>query len=160
RLPLKGNGRGGRACNEDVGLLAGQLLRERSYPIDVIAVPTKIRPHVAGIGPTQVRKRLSERSDASLRHGIVFVGPHEHAAAPDAVALLRPRRVRPRRRASKPRDELPPSHSITSSASASSVSGTVRPSALAVFRLRINCTFVFGWTGRSLGSAPLRMRPA
>ena len=42
---------------------ADQLLRERSYPVGVIAVPPKLHPHVAAIGPTQARKRLSERSD-------------------------------------------------------------------------------------------------
>ena len=39
----------------DVGLHADQLLRERSYPIVVTAAPTKVHPHVATIGPTQVR---------------------------------------------------------------------------------------------------------
>ncbi len=50
--------------------------------------------------------------------------------------LLRPRRQRPRsRRAAKQRDEFATLHSMTSSARASTVSGTVRPSALAVLRL-------------------------
>ena len=50
--------------------------------------------------------------------------------------LLRARRERPRRRrAAEQRDELAPLHSITSSARASSVGGTSRPSALAVLRL-------------------------
>jgi hypothetical protein len=49
--------------------------------------------------------------------------------------LLRPRHERPSRRAPKPRNELPPSHSITSSTTASRVGGMVRPSALAVLRL-------------------------
>src|SRR5258708_9178800 len=49
--------------------------------------------------------------------------------------LLRARRNRPGRcRAAKQDDELAASHSITSSASASTLSGTVRPSALAVLR--------------------------
>jgi hypothetical protein len=34
----------------------------------------------------------------------------EEADASDAVTLLRPRHHRPRRRAPKPRDEIPPSH--------------------------------------------------
>jgi hypothetical protein len=89
---------------------ADQLLRERSYPVDVGTEPPKVHPHVAAIGPTQVRKRLSERRYARLRQWIVFVGPHEYADAPQAVALLRPRRQWPRRRAPKPRDELAPSH--------------------------------------------------
>ena len=49
------------------------------------------------------------------------------------LGLLRARRQRPRgRRAAEQRDELAPLHSITSSARASSVGGTVRPSILAV----------------------------
>ena len=43
---------------------------------------------------------------------------------------------------------LAASHSITSSALASSVGGTVRPSDLAVFRLMTNAVFVDCWTGR------------
>src|SRR6476660_4823055 len=56
--------------------------------------------------------------------------------------LLRPRHKRPRRRTGKSRDERASSHSITSSARASSVGGTVRPSALAVLWLMTNSTFV------------------
>jgi hypothetical protein len=88
-------------------------MRERSCSIDVVAAPTNIHPHVAAIGPTQVRKRLHERGEAKLPHGIVFVARHEPADAPDAVALLRVRRERPRRRraAAEERDELAPSKS-------------------------------------------------
>jgi hypothetical protein len=71
-----------------VGSQAHQLLRERSYPIDVNAAPPKVHLHVAAIGPTEVRKRLSERRDGRLVHGIVFVAPHEYADAPHAFALL------------------------------------------------------------------------
>src|SRR5262249_43635668 len=74
--------------------------------------------------------------------------------------LLRPRRDRPRRhRSAEQRDELAASdHSITSSARASSVSGTVRPSAFAVFRLITSSYFVGACTGRSAGFSPLRIR--
>ena len=77
-------------------------------------------------------------------------------------ARLQTRCWRPRcRRAADKRDELPPlHHSITSSARASSVGGTARPSALAVLRLMKSSTFVDCWTGRSAGFSPLRMRPA
>src|SRR5215468_7629678 len=71
----------------DVGLRADQLLRERLYPIGVTTGPTKVDPHVAAIGPTQVRDRLSERG--SVSHGIVFVPRYEHADVPYAVAPLR-----------------------------------------------------------------------
>src|SRR5262249_16787633 len=73
--------------------------------------------------------------------------------------LLRPRRERPRcRRTAEQRDEIATSHSITSSARASSVGGTSRPSALAVLRLIASSNLVGSSTGRSEGLAPLRMR--
>jgi hypothetical protein len=51
-------------------------------------------------------------------------------------------------------------YSITSSAVASNVAGTVRPSALAVLRLMTRSYLVGAWTGSSFGFAPLRMRSA
>src|SRR4029453_15154347 len=50
-------------------------------------------------------------------------------------------------------------HSIPSSAVASSVAGTLRPSALAVLRLITSSNFVACITGKSAGFSPLRMRP-
>src|SRR5262249_33713982 len=57
-------------------------------------------------------------------------------------ASLRERGDRPRRRASEQGDELALVHSITSSARASRLSGTVRPSAFAVLRLTTSSSFV------------------
>jgi hypothetical protein len=51
-------------------------------------------------------------------------------------------------------------YSITSSARASSVGGTSRPSALAVPRLMTSSNRVARSTGTSAGLAPLRIRPA
>src|SRR5215468_2536292 len=119
RLPLDGGGRRGPVYQDDVGLQADQLLREPSYPIDVIAPPPKVHPRVAAINPSQVRKRLRERRVAKLPLRIVFVERHEHADAPHAVSLLRPRSERQRRRAAEERDEVAATnHSITSVASA------------------------------------------
>ena len=50
-------------------------------------------------------------------------------------------------------------YSITSSARPISVLGMLRPSALAVLRLRTISTFVACCTGRSETLSPLRMRP-
>ena len=58
------------------------------------------------------------------------------------------------------RRPAPAAHSITSSARPSSVSGKVRPSALAVFMLITSSTFVDWWIGRSAGFSPPRIRPA
>jgi hypothetical protein len=76
-------------------LQADQLVRVRSYPIGVSAEPPKVDPEVAPIGPTEARKRLCERREATLLVGIIFVAPKEHANAPYAVTLLRARRERP-----------------------------------------------------------------
>jgi hypothetical protein len=84
---------------------------------------------------------------------------HENADLTDVLVLLRTRRERPRSRAAEQRDELAAVHSITSSAVASSVGGTVRPSARAVLRLITNSNLVDCMTGRSAGWAPLRIRP-
>ena len=51
-----------------------------------------------------------------------------------------------------------PPHSITSSAVATRVCGTVRPSALAVLRLITSATLVDCCTGRSAGLSPFRIR--
>jgi hypothetical protein len=57
------------------------------------------------------------------------------------LGLLRASGYRPRWDAHKPPDELPASHSITSLAMANSVSGRVRPRALALLKSTINPTF-------------------
>jgi hypothetical protein len=75
--------------------------------------------------------------------------------------LLRARRERPRdRRAAEQRDERAPLQSITSSAVASSVGGTVRPNMRAVSALMTSSNLVACTTGKSAGFSPLRMRPA
>src|SRR5262249_17591734 len=72
--------------------------------------------------------------------------------------LLRARRLRPcRRRAAEQRYELASFHSITSSARASSVAGTSRPSALAVVRLITRSNLVGCSTGMSAGFAPRKI---
>jgi hypothetical protein len=90
-------------------LQADQRLRERSYPIVVIAVPPKVHPYVAAIGPTQARKRLRERRMATLILRIVFVARQEHADPSHPAALLRGRRERPSDRAAECSDEFAPS---------------------------------------------------
>src|SRR5262249_10402014 len=74
-------------------------------------------------------------------------------------ARLRPRHERPRgRRPAEQRDELAPAdHSITSSATASSLSGIARPRALAILRLIKSRNLVGCSTGRRAGFAPFRI---
>jgi hypothetical protein len=75
--------------------------------------------------------------------------PQTAAPAPRAAKRLQRREA----------DELAPFHSITSSASASSVGGMSIPSAFAVCRLMTKSNLLACMTGSSVGFAPLRMRP-
>ena len=99
---------------------------------------------------------LERRHTGAVREHVV-----EAVQDADAVyfaGLLRTRRCRPNCRAAKQRDELPSSHSITSSARPSIVAGTVMPSAFAVFRLNTISNLLAACTGNSPGLAPFRMR--
>jgi hypothetical protein len=58
---------------------------------------------------------------------------------------------------SRQRYLAPSTHSITSSVRASSVGGTSRPSAFAVFKLTTSSNLTRNWTGRSLGFSPLKI---
>src|SRR5215470_14636837 len=98
-----------------------------------------INPHIVSVAPAQLLQPLLECRKAFLVLLIVHGRGREHADALNPAQLLRARRERPRHRAAEQRDELAaPDHSITSSASASSLSGTSKPSALAVLRLMTN----------------------
>src|SRR5262249_32817367 len=78
-----------------------------------------------------------------------------------AIRLLRPRGERPKgarsRSAAEPRDELPPSHSITSSARRRKDSGIVSPIAFAVLRLTTSSNLVGCSTGMSAGFLPRKI---
>src|SRR5262245_5248362 len=98
-------------------------------------------PHRPTIVTTEsIRRRTVEESDHRER------------------LLLRARRDRPRRRTTEQRDESAALHSITSSARASNIGGTVRSSALAVLKLITSSYLVGTCTGRSAVFSPLRMR--
>src|SRR5262249_59938735 len=116
--------------------------------------------HFAPAPRTGFRSPTRKARERGSPRRIALGHVHEHADAPQALALLRARGDRPRnRRAAKERDESSPAnHSITSSARASTLSGTVRPRALAVLRLMTSSYLVGACTGRSAGFSPLRMR--
>src|SRR5262245_25157818 len=102
-------------------------LRPTEFNGDVLSID------VAGL--LQARTKCSQKMGVCLNGSAADVSDRL-----DGPLGLRPRRERPcRRRAADQRHELaPPHHSITSSARASSVSGTVTPSAFAVLRLNTN----------------------
>src|SRR5262245_38112419 len=90
--------------------------------------PAILDRHVLAVYVAGLLQSLAKRDCVKripLRRCAVEESDHRHRR------LLCPRRLRPRSRAAEQRDELAPFHSITSSASASNLSGISRPSILA-----------------------------
>src|SRR5262249_30692537 len=133
---------GAGKSHDDVRPQRDQFAREFVNVVGIACRPAVIDPHVVTVGPAQLPQSLQKRRNASLAYRMVFGERHKHADASDLCWLLRARRERPGGRAAEQRDELAAFHSITSSARASSVGGTVRPSALAVLRLITSSYFV------------------
>src|SRR6516162_10254603 len=148
----------GARGEDDVGSQCDQFHCVFASRIGIACEPTIVNAHVAADSPAEFGEPLRKRSDAGRCLRIVCGHAHQRTDPPHSLALLRARRERPSRRAAKSRDELAPFHSITSSASASSLDGMSRPSALAATTLMTSSYLVGISTGRSLGFAPLRMR--
>src|SRR5215468_4481239 len=109
------------------------------------------------LAQSKIRRRPVDRFYA--RHFDLWQDRCRSFGRPHRRRLLRVCCKRPcRSHASKQADERAPHHSITSSARASSVGGTSRPSALAVLRLMTSSYLVGACTGRSAGFSPRRMR--
>src|SRR5262245_38105954 len=149
----------GRSQNQ-IGMHADQFFRIGARKIGIAARPSIQDLDVSSCDPTKLLKSVLKQSYAPLGCWIVWIAAAEQNANPPRPArLLSARNDRPpRRRAAEQRDELAAFHSITSSARASSVGGTSRPSARAVLRLMTRSYLVGAWTGRSPGLSPLRMR--
>ena len=131
---------------DDVGRERKQFRDVGAEEAGIAGAPVRVDLHVATLAPAQLREPLQECRVPRPSFAIVSRA-HEHADAPHAVGLLRARPQRPRGcRAAEKGDELAAldlrDHSITSSARASSLSGIVSPSALAVVWLMINSNFV------------------
>ena len=116
-------------------------LRAGEYRRHWSSRPASVDPHIAADSSSLTRSQsLLERT----RGGPDM--PHRPRLRPGALRcaaspLPRAHRKRPRRRAAEQADEVAPSHSITSSAMASTPGGMTRPSALAVLRLMTSSKF-------------------
>ena len=114
------------------------------------------------VRPTRVLRLRSGRTKlATARSALRPLARQGHlvgtVSGPVPVGRPQPQAWRPSI-LTEPYRELPPPHSITSSARASSDGGTSRPSALAVLRLMTSSYLVGACTGRSAGFSPFRMR--
>src|SRR5215470_9112908 len=100
---LRGHGQ------DDVRFQPDKLDRIGPYAFGLGTAPAIVDAYVAARCPTQFFKCLPERRHIGLRIPIVFGKGRQHAHAPRLVALLRPRRQRPRnRRAAEQGYELAP----------------------------------------------------
>src|SRR5262249_41684715 len=113
------------------GAAADQFTRQRGQTVVLTLSPTPFDVYVVTFDETGVLQSSDEDGHCA---GEGIRG--RAAQKPDHPSrLLRACQRRPRCRAAEKGDELAPSHSITSSAVASSIGGTERPRALAVLRL-------------------------
>ncbi len=119
---------------DDVGRERQQRLRIFTHESQIAAGPAYVDACRRALRPTQALEPVKHGPKPALI-GRGLDRAHQHRDPTRTGGLLRARRERPRRRAADERDELAAPHSITSSALASSVAGTSRPSALAVLRL-------------------------
>jgi hypothetical protein len=75
-----------------------QFLRVCADVIEIGSAPAQVNPHVAAIGPTQLRQPLQECREVCLRAPTVCANWNEHADTPHATCRLRARHERPRGR--------------------------------------------------------------
>src|SRR5262249_48576836 len=153
-------GRQRRRCarrRDDGDVLLNQIGRQRRQPVILVFRPAVLGCHVLTLDIADLLQALAK---CAQTFGVVIERSRAEKPNHRYRRLLRARRYWPRhRRAADQRDELASRHSITSSAAACSVSGTVRPSALAVLRLITSSNFVGCTTGKSAGFSPLRTFP-
>src|SRR6516165_8547457 len=146
----------GRIGRDNVNPQPHQVCGDLGRTVAAAFRPAHVDLYVAVFDPAKFAEPRREGRDP-------HVGSRRRAGAEETNSreprhLLRARRERPRRRAAKKCDELATAaHSITSSARASSIGGTCRPSALAVLRLIPSSNLVGCSTGRSDGMVPLRI---
>src|SRR5207302_1871277 len=126
----------------------------------VDAGPAPVDVQIATVFPAKQAEPFHQGGRVPLPYRIARQVPHQHAETAHRTLRLRGDRPSHNRAGCERDDEPAPPHSITSSARASSVRGTVRPSALAVLRLMTSSNLVGCCTGRSAGLAPFRILPA
>jgi hypothetical protein len=126
------------AASAVVDLPAHQIGRQLRQAIDLLG-PAVVDRHVLALDVAGFFEALAKGTQAL---GNRLVRSDFEKADHRQCRLLCARRERPRRHAAEQHDEVAPSHSITSSARASSVGGTSRPIPFAVARLMTRSNLV------------------
>src|SRR5262249_30990180 len=96
----------GIVAKEQVGVERNQLCRKRPSPAGIAPSKAHIDSQVAPAGPSQTRQCAFEFREGGLPLRIILTAADQSADPPHALALLRPRRQRPRRsRGAEEREE-------------------------------------------------------
>src|SRR5262249_12552169 len=144
--------------DEDIDLELNQFFGQTTQPLVIALRPAIFDEEVRAFEPTAIAQPCAQCCQPGR---VTRRGDKTQKADACNLRLLRPHRERPRcRRAAEQRDEIAALHSITSSAIASSLSGTAKASALAVFKLITSSNLTDCITGRSVGFVPLRILAA
>ena len=118
---------GNRRCREKrMRLKHDEFSSQGRHTRGVAAAPTIVNQEIFALGPAEFSKPCSERCYVGLCYWVAFSLRQQHADAAHLLGLLRARRERPPA-AAPPSSVMNSrrSHSITSSARASNVGGTV-----------------------------------
>src|SRR5262249_52238922 len=144
-------------CDDHRDLPANQLGRKFGESFHLLG-PAVVDRHVLALDIAGFFEALAKSAQALCnRFGRSDLEKPNHRHR----RLLRARRERPRGGCTaEKRYELAALQSITSSARASSVGGTLRPRARAVGRFIANTNLADCTTGKSAGFSPLMIRPA
>src|SRR5262249_50901525 len=125
--------------NDDVRLELDQLGSQFGEAVCVPGRGSEFELYRSPFDVSKIPKCFLENSPERLWVGVTN---NQHSEKwPGFLLRLRDKGAR-RCHAAEQADEFPPVHSITSSARASSVGGTLRPSAFAVFKLITHSNFV------------------
>src|SRR5260370_32661716 len=132
---------------------------------DILIEAVPGAPRIAALADSNVAtlRHLQALEEAARAHGKELLVVRAAKAEPPPHATLASRRPATALPGPDSHRLIPPAwpaaflHSITSSASASNLSGTVNPSAFAVLRLMISSYFVGACTGRSDGLVPRKI---
>ena len=88
-----------------------EFLREPLPRLRIERCPASVDPNVAVLRPPEFLESVPECRHVGMCSRIVLGKVHQHADAPHALSLLRPRHHRPRRcRTTEKGDELAPLH--------------------------------------------------
>ena len=105
-MPQRTNGSNGAHMKQGFAIILPACCARAASGHDA-AAPAVIDADVLADGPTRLLETLRKRREAGLSFRIVRRKGHQHADAPHALARLRARSERPRRRSTaEQRDEL------------------------------------------------------